>query len=82
MAIYPDSYYTESMDRMERVVKVIPAGTWPDSRAEQRAYWLSRPPAERVEAGRQLRRSTYRYMTGRDLPTVMERVVRVFRYGS
>ena len=68
------------MEQMKRVVRVIPAGHWPDSRAEQRAYWLSRPPSERVQAGRELQRKMYWWMNGRELPGHMEKVVRVFRY--
>lgn len=34
--------------------KRIPRGTYPDSRTESRAYWRSRPRAERVEAARKL----------------------------
>ncbi|MDP3542939.1 MAG: hypothetical protein Q8T11_10795 [Elusimicrobiota bacterium] len=68
------------MERMKRVVKVIPAGTWPDSRADQRAYWLSRPPSERVQAGRELQRKMHWWMTGREFPRKMDKVVRVFRY--
>ena len=40
------------MPRANLTAKVIGSGEWPDSRAEQRAYWLSRSPAERIEAGR------------------------------
>ena len=36
----------------KRTVRVIGPDHWPDSRAEDRAYWLSRPPAERVAQGR------------------------------
>lgn len=67
---------------MKKSVKVIPAGQWPDSRAEQRAYWLSRPPSERVQAGREFQRKMYWYMNGREFPTQMEKVVRPFRHGQ
>lgn len=69
------------MERMQRVVKVIPSGQWPDSRAEQRDYWRSRPPAERVQAGRDLHRKMFWWMNGRELPRQMEKTVRIFRYG-
>ncbi|MBI3298231.1 MAG: hypothetical protein HYZ75_08715 [Elusimicrobia bacterium] len=37
-------------------VRVLGQDAWPDARVEQRSYWLSRPPAARVDAGRDLLR--------------------------
>lgn len=68
------------MENMKRVVRVIPAGQWPDSRAEQRAYWLGQPPSVRVRAGREFQRKMYWWMNGRELPRHMKKVVRPFHH--
>lgn len=68
------------MESLKRVVKTIPRGRIPDSRVENRRYWLSRPPAERVAALKELRESTYRHLTRRALPRMLK-VVRRFRPG-
>lgn len=62
---------------MKKVVKVIPkVGVW-DSRESSIRYWLSRPPAERVAAGRDLRAFTHRKLTGRGLPAMAKSVRRL-----
>lgn len=65
------------MQRLKRVARVIDPQHWPDSAAEDLLYWISRSPEERVEAGRELARSTYRYLNGKPLPR-MNMVGRVF----
>ena len=47
--------YTLRMPR-RLSVRVLGQDAWPDARAEQRSYWMSRPPADRVDAGRELLR--------------------------
>lgn len=66
------------MERLKRVAKVIPAGQGPDSATEDLLYWITRSPEERIEAGRELVRSTYRYLHGRPLPR-MSKVGRIFQ---
>lgn len=66
------------MERIKRVVRVLRSGVYPDSRDENRRYWLARPPSERVKAGRALRRDTYRQLHGAALPA-MGRTIRPFR---
>ena len=66
------------MQPVKRIVQVIPTGHWPDSAEENLRYWLSRPPAERVEAGRRLRRDTYRRLHGHDLPA-MRKIVSLYK---
>ena len=68
------------MEPMKRTVKVIPAGQYGGTREESRRYWLSRPPAERLEALKDLRESTYRRLTGRPFPR-MVKVVRPLKAG-
>lgn len=63
------------MEPKKMAVKVIPAGTWPDSSAENRTYWLSRRPAERIRAAKKLRRKRWRLFHREELP----RLVKVFR---
>ena len=48
------------MERKKLAVAVIPRGTWPDSSAENRGYWLSRSPKERIEGAKRLRRKFWR----------------------
>ena len=50
--------YTLGMPR-RLSVRVLGQDAWPDARAEQRSYWLSRPPAARVDAGRDLLRRVH-----------------------
>lgn len=45
---------------MKRTAKVIPAGRWPDSATENLLYWITRPPQERIAAGRELIVGIYR----------------------
>lgn len=66
------------MEHIKKVVHVIPRGQWPDSATENMRYWLSRPPAERVEAGRRLRRATFRRLNRRDLPRMLK-VVSIYK---
>lgn len=68
------------MGPMKRVVKVIPRGHYGGTRDETLRYWLSRPPAERLEALKDLRESTYRRVTGKPMPR-MVKVVRPLRAG-
>lgn len=63
------------MAQKKIAVKVIPAGQWPDSSAENRAYWLSRPASERIDAGKKLRRKRWRLFHRQELP----KLVKVFR---
>jgi len=65
------------MPRKKLAVTIIPEGTWPDSSAENRKFWLSRPPAERIEAGKRLRRKYWRLAHGKKLQT-LSRVARPF----
>lgn len=73
----PDCY-TGSVERVKKVAKVIPAGHWPDSAVEGVLYWVTRPAEERIEAGRELVRSTYQRLHGRPLPR-MAKVARIFK---
>jgi len=57
-------------------VTVIPRGTWPDSSAENRSYWLSRPPNERIEGAKRLRRKFWRLFHRQELPR-MSKVARI-----
>lgn len=57
---------------MKKVVKIIPKGSVWDSREPSIRYWLSRPPAERVAAGRDLRALTHRKLTGRGFPAMVK----------
>jgi hypothetical protein len=66
------------MERLKKVVTVIPSGHWQDSAKENLRYWITRPPSERVAAGRELRLSTYRRLHGRSLPRI-KNVVRVIK---
>lgn len=66
------------MGPMKRVVRVIRQGEYGGSRAENRRYWLARPPAERIAALKELRADTYRRMTGKSMPRLAN-VVRPFR---
>lgn len=59
-------------------VTVIPGGKWPDSAAENLAYWLTRPPAERIAAAKRLRRRYWRVFHRQELPP-MSRSARAFR---
>ncbi len=60
------------------VVKIIPAGQWPDSATDGVLYWVTRSPEERIEAGRELVRSTYLHLHRRPLPP-MVKVARIFK---
>lgn len=62
---------------MALTVKVIPAGHWPDSAAESLAYWLARPPAERIASAKRLRRKYWRLFHRQELPA-LSRVARPF----
>ena len=62
------------MERLKKVVRVIPKGQFPDSRQDNRRYWLSRPPEERIAAARELRRETYLRLTGKALPPIAKTV--------
>lgn len=68
----------EFMEPRKLAVTVIPEGHWPDSSGENRRYWLSRPPAERIEAVKKLRRKRWRLFHGRDLPELVK-VFRVYK---
>lgn len=63
------------MARLRKVVRVLRRGEYVDSGMEQLRYWVTRPPAERVAAGRDLVRTSYRRVHGRPLPGV-KRIVR------
>lgn len=71
-------HYTRGMERLKNVGRVIRAGTWPDSSLDQLRYWLKRPPAERVAAGRSLHIDNYFHIHGRPLPR-MVKVVRPYK---
>jgi hypothetical protein len=66
------------MGPLKRVLKIIPRGQFPDSRSGNRRYWLARPPEERIAALKELRESTYRHLTRRDLPGMVN-VIRLFK---
>ncbi len=63
------------MQPKKLAVRVIPKGQWPDSSAENRDYWLSRPPAERIQAAKNLRSKRWRLLHRRELPPL----VKIFR---
>ena len=69
------------MERQKLAVTIIPKGTWPDSSAENRAYWLSRPPEERIEGAKRLRRKFWRLFHRQDLPPLSKaaRVIGPYR---
>lgn len=73
-----DYTHDRAMEPMKRVVKVIRLGDYGGSRAESRRYWLTRPPAERIAALKELRAGTYRRLTGKPMPRMVN-VVRPFR---
>jgi len=65
------------MERIKKVARVINPELWPDTAREDMLYWLSRPAAERVVAGRELVRSTYLRLHGSAMPQT-SRVGRVW----
>lgn len=66
------------MEPKKMAVTVIPADRWPDSASENLAYWLTRPPGERIEAGKRLRRKFWRLFHRQELPR-MSKSVRLFQ---
>ncbi len=66
------------MQRLKRVAKIIDPEHWPDLATEDLLYWIARSPEERIEAGRELVRSTYHYLHGKPLPP-MSKVGRIFQ---
>lgn len=55
-----DGCYTDVVGRVKRVARVIDPLQWPDSAAEDLLYWITRPPHERVQFGRELVETSYR----------------------
>ena len=62
-------------------ISIIQRGQFPDSSADNLAYWLSRPAGERIAAVEELRRSTYRLVHGRALPQML-RIAKVLKRGD
>ncbi|MBI4422249.1 MAG: hypothetical protein HY554_00890 [Elusimicrobia bacterium] len=65
------------MERIKRVARVLDPQRWPDSAAEDLLYWITRPPQERVQFGRELIETAYRRVHGGRFPR-MTKVGRVF----
>ena len=78
MAPPGEGCYTENMERIKRVGRVVDPSRWPDAGAEDLSYWLSRPPHERVQFGRALVVSAYRRVHGGRFPG-MSRTARIFQ---
>lgn len=63
-------------------VRIIPGdGPWPDFQGENLAYWLTRPPGERVQAARDLLRELFERLR-RPWPARIARTARPFAPGA
>lgn len=45
--------------RIKRIMTPISGAAWPDPAGDRLAYWLARPPRERVEAAREFCRASF-----------------------